>query len=969
MKKVITFIVALLPFFVSINVKAVPAYPHPIDVTQPDGSVLTIRLHGDEHFSYITTLDGYFLQQTQQGEYEYARFIDNEFVSTGVAAKNNRTDLELSLLSTLDRTPISEERIGFFRNNSKLNSPEKPQRATRSWKGQNKGLVILVNFTDKSFQYPKSNYENLLNQAGYSYNGATGSVNEYFLASTFHQLDLDFDVFGPYPLQNNMEYYGANQGGAGKDIRASDMILEACQMAFNAGVDFSIYDNDGDGFVDNVFVIFAGNNEAEGAPSYTIWPHRSKVSSTISFNGKLLRDYSCTSELRSTGNTMCGVGTFCHEFGHIIGLPDFYNTENNDSPLGAWSLMSSGGYNNNGNTPPSLCAYERFYLGYLKYPEIDVLNAEGEYMLEPLETSNKAYIISKNDIHNLNGSSPSPREYFIVENHQNIGWNAPLAGILGHGLLIMRINYVSSAYIQNSVNNNPNALGVELMRANNSLTGTTYPGTSNKTTFEPRFLDGSIYADGNLLDIKEEYGNSVFCFRTCGEGRPWVNILPETTEFRTVAGTPSGEVPMRIVGGKLENNVRITFTNTNYYQMKLSEGSWVNSLTFSPNPVDSVIDTLIYVRYNPSQPSYKNVHQDFIEAKTTVGSSPSKRVQLTGKSTREVKVVPPVLETPTKVSPYSFQASWKKVFDATGYYVTVYERNGSSVEVEDFKNFDDIANSGWNQTFYTTTSVSVPSAPVAVLFTNPQDTLYSPYYPEAVTEIKFWVRSEDKQITSSFFIEGLTKDNLWDTVAIVPITLSLTGNTKTYPLEAEKGYRKFKFSVDEISKKGLVFDDFSATYNANNIVSRKFVQSVYKVNDFDSLKILSLSPNKEYICKVQATDKDVLGRYENVTDYSNEEIVKTMNGKDADSRQLSAMVNSDGTVLVSFNDADIIDSKGNQLDLYIFSVTGQLVRHIPYSSFVENPGQVVISGLPMNNTYVISLGAKRKSKFAKVFVK
>jgi len=331
--------------------------------------------------------------------------------------------------------------------------------------------------------------------------------------------------------------------------------------------------------------------------------------------------------------------------------------------------------------------------------------------------------------------------------------------------------------------------------------------------------------------------------------------------------------------------------------------------------------------------------------------------------------VPPIMQETTKLSPYSFQANWKKVFDAVGYYVTVYTKDGKTTETENFTDFNIIAKSGWNQTFYTTTNVSVPSAPCAVLFTNPEDTLYSSYYPEAVTEIKFWVRSEDKQRESQFFIEGLTKDNVWDTVATLPITLGLTGNTKTYSLDAEKGFRRFRFSVDEmISKKGLVFDDFSATHNAKVIMNRYLVESPYIVNGLDSLRVMSLVPNTEYICKVQATDQDDQVRYENVTDYSVVEVT-TIDGTDADSRKLSVSIGSDGSILVSINDADLKDSKGNPLDLYVFSVTGQLVRHFPYSSFKENPGQIVISGLLINNTYIISLGAKRKSKFAKVFVK
>jgi M6 family metalloprotease-like protein len=968
-------ILVFLLFFAPFKLMAVPAYPYPVEVVQPNGSVLTIQLHGDEHFSYTTTADGYLLIQTQQKGYEYARFIDNEIVSTGVTARNSRTAEELSLLLTLDNiTPVPHEKIDMFRHNSVLKSGWKQKFVPNPLFGTKKGLVILVNFTDKQFSHAKSDFENMLNQSGYSQNGGTGSAKEYFEISTFNQFSPQFDVFGPYNLSNNMEYYGKPDGNR-NDSRPDEMIIEACQAAFSAGTDFSQYDTDNDGFVDNVFVYYAGNNQAEGGHVNTVWPHRSVVNTELTFNGKRLRDYACTSEKRGTGNTMCGIGTFCHEFSHVLGLPDFYNTSTSSVfTLGDWDIMCQGNYNNGGSTPPTYSAYERFFLSYAQ-PE--VLSTEGEYTLEPLITHNKAYIISKDDIHNLNGTNPNPKEYFIIENHQNIGWDEHSkntgSGTLGHGLLVTRINFSSSTYSNNTVNNTPNALGVDIIEADGTIgsyAGDTYPGTSNKSIFEPKFLDGSFYAEGTLLDIREDYENIIFCYRTCGGIRPNINILPETTDFKTVAGVPSAVSKMRIIGGKLEYDIKLTFTNSNNYQMKICEdNNWTNNITLIPRYlIDSVIDTLIDVRYNPGQPSYKNLHQDFIQAKSVVGSTPIKKVQLTGKSTRAVKVVPPVMLSATKISPYAFQANWKKVNDAVGYYVTVYSKDGQTTEIEEFSDFNIIANSGWHQNFYTTTNVSVPSAPCAVLFTNAEDTLYSPYYPEAVTEIKFWLRSEDKQKEGVFYIEGLKYNGGWDTVATLPVTLSLTGNTKSFTLDAARDYRRFRFSVDEISKKGLVFDNFSATYNANVVLNRLFVESPYVTNGRDSLRVINLVPNKEYICKVQATDKDIQLRYENVTDFSDTEVIATLNGEDANSRKISASIGEDGNVILSINDLDIKDSKGNPLDIYVFSVTGQLVRRIPYSSFSANPGQVVIGGLAKNNTYVISLGSQRKSKFVKVFL-
>ena len=199
--------------------------------------------------------------------------------------------------------------------------------------GSPRSLVILVNFADKSFVVPdpKAAFSRLLNTEGYNENGGTGSARDYFRASSNGQFNPNFDVVGPYTLPNTMAYYGGNDSDD-YDLRPADMVIHACSLA-NEFVNFADYDIDNDGYVDNVFIYYAGFNEAEGANENTVWPHRWVVYSgnytgSKVFDGKTVYDYACTSELKgSSGSTMCGIGTFTHEFGHVIGLPDHYHTE------------------------------------------------------------------------------------------------------------------------------------------------------------------------------------------------------------------------------------------------------------------------------------------------------------------------------------------------------------------------------------------------------------------------------------------------------------------------------------------------------------------------------------------------------------------------------------------------------------------------------------------------------------------
>jgi len=292
--------------FASINLHAIPASPYPIKITQPDGTEITIRLHGDEYFKYKTTLDGYALIDDANGFLTYAQQdASGNLITTNVKANEiaNRNASELEFIKQL--TP----NISF----AKQSSIQRAQRAAAiaftsssqkvyPLKGTPKSLVILVNFSDKSFvtNTPGTAFTNLLNQTGYSANGGTGSARDYFNDNSMGNFNPQFDVVGPYNLSNPMSYYGGNDT-SGSDKNPRKMVIDACGLASAAGVDFSQYDTDGDGIVDNIFIYYAGYNEAEGGPANTVWPHRWTLANySTKFNGKIIFDYACTSELRGS---------------------------------------------------------------------------------------------------------------------------------------------------------------------------------------------------------------------------------------------------------------------------------------------------------------------------------------------------------------------------------------------------------------------------------------------------------------------------------------------------------------------------------------------------------------------------------------------------------------------------------------------------------------------------------------------
>ncbi|MEG2755758.1 MAG: M6 family metalloprotease domain-containing protein, partial [Mucinivorans sp.] len=293
-----------------------------------------------------------------------------------------------------------------------------------------KGLVILVNFSDVPFSVsaPNNAFTNMLNQKGYSRNGATGSAKDYFKATSFGKYNPDFTVVGPVNIPGTMKFYGENNTSK-QDINAAQMVVDACNEADKAGVNFADYDSNNDGQVDNVFIYYAGYNEAEYGGENTIWPHKSNIiSRNLQLDGKYIGPYACSSEYKGagTGKVMAGIGTFCHEFGHVLGLMDMYDTEyNGNRGLDKLSIMSMGGYNNGGNTPPLWNALERQTTGWGEYAVFN--DQSSKVSLAPINISNQGYMIPTSTrgeyfvIEVRDCTVPGTWDYWIDVNHQAKG--------------------------------------------------------------------------------------------------------------------------------------------------------------------------------------------------------------------------------------------------------------------------------------------------------------------------------------------------------------------------------------------------------------------------------------------------------------------------------------------------------------------------------------------------------------------
>lgn len=522
------YLIAILLLFVSVRASGVPAYPYPVSIKQPDGTSLTVILKGDEFHHYYTTEDGYLIAKDENGVFNYAgKDAQGRKIATRIKANDisARSFQERSFVKTLERNPdFSKERV--IARQKRVSAVKSSAGGATQYPrtGSPHSLVILVNFSNLSFvtPNPKQAFTDLLNEEGYSLNGATGSARDYFRDNSMGKFTPIFDVVGPYTLPNSYEYYGKNALD-GYDTNPVEMIIDACKAAHDDGIDFSTYDTDKDGYVDNVFVYYAGHNEAESYEDNAIWPHRWEImlgvnydgtEESITFNGKRVMDYACTSELRGkTGSNMAGIGTFTHEFGHVIGLADMYPTDGaNHHTLSSWNIMDDGVYLNEGRTPPAYNSFERFLLGYL---QPIVLNEPIEVEeLAALTESNTAYLIT-NNTSDFRLYPQNINEYYLLENRQQTGWDTYLPG---HGLIAYRINYNSFDWDYNVPNNDPKKMGVEIIPADNiqskgTLAGDPYPGTSNNTIFVPKSRNGDYLETQPVLGITEKNGVISFKFK------------------------------------------------------------------------------------------------------------------------------------------------------------------------------------------------------------------------------------------------------------------------------------------------------------------------------------------------------------------------------------------------------------------------------------------------------------------------
>ena len=334
--------------------------------------------------------------------------------------------------------------------------------------------VILANFSN--VQFHNTDY------AAYK-----ASLEKYFADNSFGKYTPVFDLIGPVQLSKKAKYYGENDY-YDNDLHADEMVAEACNLAEDLA-DFTLYDQDGDGKLDAVVIIYAGQGEVYGVSNQeAVWAYTANLEESdevdyyVTLDGKTVTYFSAVPELQDSKNRD-GIGTLVHEFAHILGLPNLCTTNGGYyKTLGDWDVMDHGSYNNQSNTPAAFSAYERFFLGWV---EPILLDGPMNVRLRDLNKTGDCAIITASGQSNLSGISPDPREFYILENRQQEGWDE---FIPGHGLMLTKIDYVKNKWESDEVNNIENHPCVDLIEA-----GGGHP------KYDPHNLTNGFF--GNELDL------------------------------------------------------------------------------------------------------------------------------------------------------------------------------------------------------------------------------------------------------------------------------------------------------------------------------------------------------------------------------------------------------------------------------------------------------------------------------------
>ncbi len=762
---------------------AVPAKPGWVTLKQSDGTLLRVQAVGNAFNHALLTSDGLMVALGDDGDYYYKSSLTG--MSTVLAHEpSQRSASERAFIvsqhSNLTMTHKEFKPIQgrpFFGVGGSNADADVPSLGAR------KVPIILVEYQDKRF----NNTREQIIQAMLTGNT---SVQQYFKDQSNGKYDPDFEVFGIYTLSQNRQYYGGNTSG-GDDKGLGSMVTEACQMAAADGVSFNRFDTNSDNYCDVVIVIYAGVGEAQA--SYTvpsaIWPCNWNLQSASYYgmggNGAFrpngsnvyVNNFAVFNELHGSSDnttTIDGIGTFCHEFGHCLGLPDFYDTNyGGHYGMGYWDIMDTGCYANDTYTPVGYSAYEKNFMGWIDY----VIPNPGTHYTLPIwnqknEETDKALFLQSD----INGN-----EYFIIENRRQQGWDRYLPG---QGLLIHHITYSAERWSGNTPNNQ-NIQLVTIMPADNTLStnnesGDTWP-QNNKTEFTDNSTPAAklnMTASGNITGNAGYLGKPVTEMVINGDGTasfwymkgaitdPTIQVSAENVNCGATQVNTSVTKTFTVTGLALTNNITLTLNDPNgvfavnpavINSSNAANGVTV-TVTFSPTAVQNYTAELTLASNGAENVTVNLTGQGLIETHTPV--------------------MQPAVEEYINLT--EFRADWTDQTPAenvTSYTLEVRTKPDGPIPVEggvcDLTDVEAVTND--NGTLPNVASTATD------------------YLPDG------WSAENIFYVNSGFVITGASS-SWWSTTygALVSPTLDLTGNNKVTVVARIKSYYPSSYGVGQV---------------------------------------------------------------------------------------------------------------------------------------------------------------------------
>jgi len=489
----------LLGVFTAGPAWGVPANPKSVQLFQPDGSPVNISLKGDEFYNWNEDDEGYtVLKDYATREWRYAERNADGTLKAGLHKVGSYDPAKLGIKQHLKDAIRTGQAQGLRAARSPRAESGVPARVAIT-SGTMNNLVILARFSDQTTTYSQAQFASLFNDAGYTMEGAVGSVKSYYLETSYNKLTIVSTVSQWVALSTPAAYYGAN--AAGVDIAPRQLVIDAINALDADGFNFSTLDGNGDGLVDGLTIIHSGRGEeTTGNDTNYIWSHYWSLTSSVTVDGVSMQNYHTEPELRGTDGLpatwgITRIGVICHETGHFLGLPDLYDYGYDSAGAGDFCIMASGSWNgNSGTSPAHPSAWCKKTLGWVTPTQ---LAFSGAYTLARVEDNSDAVYL-------MRGPAFAATEYFLMENRQGFGFDAGLPGPT-RGILIWHVDETKA----NNDDQTHYLVDLEEAGGTQDLANNTNAGADadyyrlgNNTVFSDTSTPNSLSYSGSPLDLK-----------------------------------------------------------------------------------------------------------------------------------------------------------------------------------------------------------------------------------------------------------------------------------------------------------------------------------------------------------------------------------------------------------------------------------------------------------------------------------